>query len=155
MKPSEGRSCRFRRKKKLLAEMDDRTPHRPPPSLFWGACHSLPVREPRTNNLQPGVDRLALQGEHPEYAFVHPIQRLAPHKSLERLDAQCEFSKRQRPLDRETSRSQPVEVPRRRVLRSVDDAKVLRSAALQRWLDEAATPASDEVVRLDDDTFRA
>ena len=47
---------------------------------------------------QPRIDRLALQRQHAEHAFVHTTQRLVTHEPLERLDPECELPKRERPF---------------------------------------------------------
>jgi hypothetical protein len=62
--------------------------------------------------LQPGIDRLAFRCQHAEDAFVDPPQRLAPHEAFERLDAQREFPKRQRPFG-----AQPTPTQSRKVFR--------------------------------------
>ena len=61
-------------------------------------------------SLQPGVDGLALEGEHPEHALVHPVERLAGHEPLERLDSEGELAEGQRPLAAEPARAQAGQV---------------------------------------------
>lgn len=41
--------------------------------------------------LEAGVDRLALQGEDSEHAFVHATQRFALNEPLQTLDPQCKL----------------------------------------------------------------
>lgn len=45
--------------------------------------------------LQARIDRLALEGQYSENAFMDATQGLTPHKSLERLDSECELPERQ------------------------------------------------------------
>ena len=47
------------------------------------------------DGLQPGVDRLGLEGEHAEHALVHPPQRLAPRHPVQALKAEGVLAQRQ------------------------------------------------------------
>ena len=46
----------------------------------------------RRGALQPRVDRFALHREHPEDAFVDPVERLAPDEPVERLYPEPELA---------------------------------------------------------------
>src|SRR5438132_9310110 len=99
---------------------------------------------------EPGVDGLALQGEHPEHALVHAVQRLLPHEPLERLDPECELPDRERPLVAEVPFPKALEIFGRRVLRAVDDPEVLRTTDLDARLDQSPAAPHDAGERLDD-----
>jgi hypothetical protein len=47
---------------------------------------------------ETGVNGLALEREHAEDALVHPVEGLAGHQPLQRLDAEGELPQRERPL---------------------------------------------------------
>src|SRR5689334_14820643 len=92
------------------------------PTLIAGA--EAGERNRATLPLQPGIDRLALEGQDAEHALVNAPQRLFLHEPFEPFDAQRELSKSQRSLAGEPPFAQPVELPGQRVLRAVNDAKV-------------------------------
>jgi len=54
-------------------------------------------------HLEPGVDRLAFQGQHPEDALVYAVQRLVPDEPLQRLDAEPELADREGALATKTA----------------------------------------------------
>src|SRR5690554_7497337 len=51
-----------------------------------------------THTLQPRIHRLTLKRQHPKHTLMHAPQRLALHKSLERLVAQGKLAKGERTL---------------------------------------------------------
>lgn len=68
--------------------------HGPPrPSVRAVAVRTPPRRH---RQLQPGVDRLALQGEDAEHALVNPEEGFAGDEALEPLDPEGELADRQR-----------------------------------------------------------
>src|SRR5260370_13548989 len=102
-----------------------------------------------TGRSEPRVDRLALQREHAEHAFVHAKGGLAADEPLERLDSQRALGGGQRPLAPEAALPQPVQVTGQRVLRPVDDPQALRPPALDPRLGDAAPAPHDRLGRLD------
>jgi hypothetical protein len=68
--------------------------------------------------LETRVDRLALEREHTEHAFVHAVQRSATDEALERFDAECELAQCQRSLGAEAALAQPLDLTRIGVLGS-------------------------------------
>src|SRR5687767_2945014 len=57
--------------------------------------------------LQPWIHGFALQGEDAEDTFMDSAQRFFADKTLQTLDAKCEFAKRQRPLVPQAAVAQP------------------------------------------------
>lgn len=53
--------------------------------------------------LQPRINRLALQRQHPENAFMNAAQRFLADESLQRLDAQRKLTDGERPFSRKPS----------------------------------------------------
>src|SRR4051794_21670196 len=107
------------------------------------------IPAPRAPPLQPRVHRLALQGQHPERALVHPAQRLPPHEALQPLDPQREFPQGQRALARDAALAETLQVLRQGVFRTVDDPQVLPPPALERRLDEPPPSLRQEIQGLD------
>src|SRR5688500_19483266 len=103
-------------------------------------CHM-----PAWARLQPWVDGLALQREHGERTLVHAPQRLLAREALQRFDAERELAQRQRPLCPEPARAEALDVRRRGVLRTVNDAQVLAPPAFDGGLHEPARAAHDEL----------
>src|SRR5215472_6296942 len=99
--------------------------------------------------LQAGVDRLALQGQHPEDALMHAEQRLAPDEPFQRLHPERELADRQGPLAAEVALAQPVQVAGQRVFGAVDDPQVLPPPALDPGLGYTAASPGDRAGRLD------
>jgi hypothetical protein len=81
--------------------------------------------------LKTWVDRLALEREDAEVALVDAAERLLADEALEPLDAERELAPRERTPGAETAPTEPVE------------------------LSEPASPANDEVHRLQDHGFAA
>src|SRR5262245_47181176 len=86
---------------------------------------------------QPRVDRLALERQYREGAFVHPAQRLARDEACQPLVAERELVERELALAGKAAPAQPLDVLRRVVFRAVDDAQIFPAAHLQGRLDEA------------------
>ena len=55
---------------------------------------------PKTTPSEPRIDRLALQSEHAEDAFVHPPQRFAFDEAMQRFQAERELAQGERPASR-------------------------------------------------------
>src|SRR5215468_5179855 len=90
--------------------------------------------EQEVRQLQPRIDGLAFQRQDGENRFVDTTQRLALDEALQRLMAEEELADRDGSLLAETATAQSCKVLRRIVLRPIDDAQILRTAALQRRL---------------------
>ena len=86
--------------------------------------------EPPPAELQARIDRLALEGENSEDAFVHASERLSLHEPFEPFDSQRELPQRERALSRKPALAEPRQVLGQRVLRSIDDPEVLAASAL-------------------------
>ena len=56
-----------------------------------------------TDLLQPRINRLALQRQHPENAFMNAAQRFLADESLQRLNAQGKLPDGERPFSRKPS----------------------------------------------------
>src|SRR6266849_4880351 len=80
-------------------------------------------------NLQPRINRLALQRQHTKHSFMHAAQRFFPNE--------------------------PFEIFCRCVFRAVDDAEIFTTATLNGRLHEAAPAFGDELQRLHDHAFAA
>src|SRR5579862_7464227 len=78
----------------------------------------LPAHGSRRAALQRRIDRFALEGEHAEDAFVDAVERFAAGESLQRLDAERELAKRERPFGSQAPLAQAVEIGRHGVLRA-------------------------------------
>jgi hypothetical protein len=74
---------------------------------------------------------------------VREPQRLFPHESFQGLDAQGELAARERTFGANVARSQAFEVGGQQVFGAVDDAEVLRAAALVRWPQNLRSFASE------------
>src|SRR5215207_4348940 len=94
------------------------------------------------------VDRLALQGEDREGAFVDAVERLSPGEPLQALDAEPELAHGERALAAEVARAQPLELAGVEVLGAVDDPQVLGPAALDPRLGDPLPTWGDELERL-------
>ena len=46
----------------------------------------------RTEPSEPWIDRLALECQNTEAAFVHTAKRLLAHEPFERFDSECELT---------------------------------------------------------------
>lgn len=79
---------------------------------------------------------------------VDTAQRFAPDEAAERFDAQGEFAEGEATLGAEAALAQPVEMVRQGVVRPVDDAQILRAAALDRRLHHPFLAARDEIEQL-------
>ena len=53
---------------------------------------------------EPGIDWLSFQRKHSKNALVNAAQRLAAYETLERFDAKCKFTQRERAFAPQTSR---------------------------------------------------
>src|SRR5215470_20035212 len=93
---------------------------------------------------QPRIDRLALQRQHREYAFMHPPQRLARDEALQRLMAERELAHREIALAGEAARAEANQVLRRIVLRTIDDAQIFAPPYLQGGLNESLLCLDDK-----------
>src|SRR5438045_9702512 len=98
---------------------------------------------------------LAREREHAEHTFVYTPQRRALDEALQRFDTQRELAERERALAGDATVTQSRQVLRRRILRTIDDAKVLGAAALHRGLHESASSVHDKIERLDGPPFAA
>jgi len=103
-----------------------------------------------TSRSEPGIDRLAFQGEYAEDTFMDTSQRFSLHEPLEGFHAYGELTESKRALGAETSGAKTFEMFGRGVLRSVDDAKVFSPSTLHRGLHQATSALSDELERLHD-----
>src|SRR5687768_12329710 len=74
---------------------------------------------------------------------------------MERLESERELAGRQRALHRQPALAKPPDVRLRIVLRSVDDPQLLRTATLDRWLNQSLFPLDDPLHRFDDHAFAA
>src|SRR5207302_4391705 len=106
---------------------------------------------PAKGSSEGRVHRLALQCEKSEDTLVHPEERFASHEPLQRLHPEGKLPRRQALLQTQrSSLAQSFEIARQVVLRTVDDPKVLATAALDPGLGEASPRSPDELHRLDD-----
>src|SRR5258706_13458870 len=85
---------------------------------------------------EPRIDGLALQGENTKDTFVNTPEWFAFNESLKAFHAQGELTHCERPFCAESARTKALEVLRRCVFGSVDDAQVLTSAAFDGGLDQ-------------------
>src|SRR5688572_30819957 len=121
----------------------------------------LPLRAGRgarlapDGELQPWVDRLALQRQHAGHALVDPAQRLAASEPLQPLDPQRKLTQGQPALPPDAAYPQPLQVRRLQVLRSVDDPQILRAPNLECRLRQAAPAPDDRLERLHDHPLAA
>src|ERR671919_3097599 len=92
---------------------------------------------------QTRVDGLTLEGQNAEDAFVDAVERLISHQTLQGLHAERELAGSQRAFASYVPIPQPRQVLGSRVLRPVDDAKVLGPSHLDPRLNRtlAATGA--------------
>src|SRR5690606_13277477 len=124
-----------------------------PPSAFPGPAPT--DRGGSAVALQAWINRFAFQRQHTEGGFMHPAQRFFTHETFKGFHAKSKFAERQGALGGKSSCPQAVEMSRCRVLRAIDDAQILPSAAFHRGLQKAAPAASDKIQRLDDHPFAA
>ena len=87
--------------------------------------------------LESWVDRFAFEGQDAEDAFVSEPQRLLANKSLQRLDSQREFPASERALSSNVTSAQPFEVVGQEVFRTVDNAEIFGTAALDGGLGDS------------------
>src|SRR5271155_616172 len=123
---------------------------RPEPALSLSRGHPAKPLHIRNRPVpsKPRVHRLTFQGKDAEHALVHAVERFARYKPLERLDAERELALGERSLEPKAPRAQPRQMPFSCVLRPVDDAQVLSTAALDAWLDQTLWTMVDYLLRL-------
>ncbi len=88
-----------------------------PPAVIGSACCTEFRDGPRKLQIQGDssearIDRLALEGENAENAFVNAPERFSLDEALETFDPQRELPQGQRPLSRKPALTQPFEVLR-------------------------------------------
>ena len=84
------------------------------------------------------IDEFAFQGEDAKDAFVDFAEGFAADEAIEPFQTQSEFAEGEPSLGGDGALAEAVQVPRRVVLRSVNDSQVFPPAALHCWLDQAA-----------------
>jgi hypothetical protein len=84
--------------------------------------------------LQSRINRFALQCQHSKHALMRVTQWFLADESFKSFDTKRELAAGKRALRSNRTRPQPFEVLGKQVLRSVDDAEVLRATTLDRWL---------------------
>src|ERR1700709_2084704 len=94
--------------------------------------------------LQPRIDRLALQGQDTEHAFVNAPQGLTAREALQPFDPEGELPQGERALPRQPALAEALQVLGQRVLGAVDDPQVLPPPALERRLRDPPPAAGTE-----------
>lgn len=84
---------------------------------------------------------------------MHAVQRFVRHEPLECFDPEGELSRCERPFVPETSLAKSFEVLCGRVFGAVDDAEVLRAAALDAGLHHPSIATDDRLGWFDDHAF--
>jgi hypothetical protein len=98
--------------------------------------------------LQTRVDRLTLQSEYAEDTLVRESKRLTAYETFKRFDSQSELSAGKGALRADSARAQSLKIRRNKVFGPVDNAEILGTSTLDRWLGNASATFSDEVQRL-------
>lgn len=89
--------------------------------------------------LKTWIDRLALNREHTEDAFVGAAEWLFTNEPFQRFDSESELTRSGRGLGAESGRAKPLQILWKQILRTVDNSQVLGTAAF-----------GDEIKRLND-----
>src|SRR6185437_16953120 len=113
------------------------------------------VRDPLGLESEPWVDRLRLQRQDREDAFMHAPERFAATDAVERFEPEGVLTAGHRALVAEPALAQPLDVGGFGVVGAVDDAQVFTPANLEARLHQTASAACEVGRRLDDHALSA